>query len=129
MAIEVETAVMNALTAVKPALEASVRKWSSGTATTAQLRREDHPYARRHGRPRRNPALINVQSGVFLRGWQLEGPRLEQGAATLSAVNETPYARYLEHGTRTMFARPLVERVEAELKPLLEAALARELRG
>lgn len=101
---------------------------STGTTKTAQLRLEDHPYARRHGRPRRDPSIINVQSGLFISQWARNGPMPHAAGAHGEVSNDTPYAQFLESGTIRMFQRPLTERVVKELEPWATRELARALR-
>lgn len=84
-------------------------KQSSGRITTAQLRKEDHPYATRHGAPRRDPSTINEQKGDFKRDWMIQGGgNIRNGVAI---VNYNPIAQYLAEGTPRMFKRSLEAKV------------------
>ena len=93
---------------------ALVVQYSSGPISSAQLAAEDHPYAKRHGAPMRDPSVINIQTGRFQAGWGLS---LRPGANRydINAHNEVPYADFLKQGTRLMFARPMDLRVLREL--------------
>ena len=95
----------------------TARRHSSGPLSTAELRRRDHPYARRHGAPQEDPAAINRQSGAFLAAWESEGPDEDGDDLTVSVFNTDWKAPLLEAGTRFMFERPLPEAVEAEVEP------------
>lgn len=86
------------------------RQRSSGTASPAQLRREDHPYARRHGAPRRDPAIINRNRGVFFAAW-----RSATSGLTGQIINDSDVADFLRDGTRLMFERPVGVAVEEDL--------------
>lgn len=92
---------------------------SSGDITTAQLRREDHPYAKRHGAPRRDPSRINTQTGSFRSMWRAVGTAI--GGQVL---NDSRVADWLEQGTDTMFARPVLARVVDRLDSDAEMALS-----
>lgn len=82
---------------------------SSGRITTAQLRREDHPYAKRHKKAKRDPGIINSQTGEFKSEWHVEkGRTIENGPAI---VNFSRKAGWLQAGTRTMVARPIEKAV------------------
>lgn len=81
---------------------------SSGPATYADLRRADHPYAVRHGRPLWQPWIINAHTGAFRDHWQkVKVDDLEQ-----HVINDSPVADFLQFGTDRMFPRPIVEAVE-----------------
>lgn len=86
------------------------RVLSSGMATSKQLAREDHPYAKRHGDPRRDPGIINDQGGMFKKSWKIKkGTGFWRGVPVI--VNESKVAKYLQPGTKHMFARPLEAKV------------------
>lgn len=92
------------------------RKQSSGSVSTSQLRKEDHPYAKRHGSPKRDPSTINVQSGEFRAEWHVQiGNSLDDGPAI---VNYSRVARFLQEGTTTMFARPVEAVIIAKLQSI-----------
>lgn len=98
------------------------RMRSSGTFSLAFLAAMDHPYARRHGRPRLDPAMINEQSGAFKEHWKTE--RTGEGARI---KNEDPKAQWLTDGTRFMFERPIdadvEEYVRGSARTIVEAHL------
>jgi hypothetical protein len=100
---------------------------SSGQVSTRQLRRAGHPYARRHGTPLLNPAIINDQGGPFARSWLLRDPQSENGEETTAIVNTDPVGDYLASGTKVMFARPLPDAVVKEVKPRREERVRRAI--
>jgi hypothetical protein len=55
---------------------------SSGDLTEKDLRRLDHPYARRHGTAKKDPSIINVRSGRFRRSWATLSPRVQNRRVT-----------------------------------------------
>lgn len=56
---------------------------------------------------------INKQSGKFYGSWRvLKGSSLN-GSPTLILQNTAPHAKYLEHGTSKMIARPIDEHIQA----------------
>lgn len=108
-------------------LAAAVRL-SSGTLSLGDLAAEDHPFARRHGRPRRDPGVLNVQSGVFRASWERTPVRREGDALRVDVWNVDPKARqFLEPGTGAMFARPVDERALQATEPYLERRFARAM--
>jgi hypothetical protein len=95
---------------------AYAKRRSSGKRSLNELARKklDHPYAKRHGKPRLDPSIINSQSGEFRSSWEIqEGNTLEAGIAI---VNFSPSAGYLEEGTKYMFARPIDEKILEHLR-------------
>ena len=88
---------------------------SSGTLTTAELRRRGHPYARRNPTST-NPEMINSQSGVFRAAFLTPAPVIGPDGITACVVNVAPYSGYLATGTRLMVARPLPEAVQAAVR-------------
>lgn len=98
---------------------------SSGTATEADLRREDHPYARRHGTAKREPGIINTRSGRFRRAWRSRRPQRAGHGRIVSRVrNYDPKARYM-FGTKLMLPRPIIQRVARQLRPIRRLRLRR----
>lgn len=95
----------------------TARLLSSGPLSAEDLERQDHPYARRHGSARRDPGVINVQSGDFQAAWTQEGPTEAESGLETAIWNEDPKAVFLDRGTRTMFGRPVADRVLAEVGP------------
>lgn len=87
------------------------REQSSGPYSSAQLAAMDHPYATRHGSPMLDPSMINEQSGAFRAHWQ--AVRYGMGA---QIFNDAFYAKWLEEGTPTMFARPAGLVIEGRLQ-------------
>lgn len=100
---------------------------SSGTLSTAELRRRGHPYARRHGKPLEDPRKINAQSKTFRAMWDTEGPADGADGPESAIFNRDPKAERLEKGTRRMFPRAVDEAIEERLAPRREARLDRVL--
>ena len=90
--------------------------FSSGTLTTATLRRMGHPYAVRNPTAP-DPGKINVQTGVFRAAFNTQGPTISVGAITSSVSNGSLVAGYLANGTRFMIARPLAVMVQIAVQP------------
>ena len=114
-------------TTTKGLAEAQVM--SQGPNSLGALAREDHPYAKRHGFPLRNPAIINEQTGKFLRDWKREDATAVSDSIEGSILNENPVADYLKDGTKFMFARPIDQVVSAKMEVFLEDALTRNLKA
>lgn len=102
----------------------TAQQFSSGTLKPKDLRRMDHPYAKRHGAPKLNPAVINAQTGEFRGAWQTDP--VSSGADGLESAlyNTDPKAeKWLEPGTKKMFARPIDELIESRVAPRREARI------
>lgn len=94
-------------------LRIALRKSSGGLSYTMQ-RAMDHPYARRHGRPRADASTINAHTGAFRSAWRIRsGARVFHG---MQIINDSFAADFLQYGTKTMFERPIKEAVEQELE-------------
>lgn len=128
--MDAEVAIRAALESLAPDLERTAVEWSSGGIRTPVLRRMDHPYARRHGRALLDPGRINTQRGAegFAGAWEIEPVRRQGDTLSLAAVNRSPQAGFLEKGTKRMLPRPLPERVEAELRPVVEQRIEQMLK-
>jgi hypothetical protein len=116
-------AIRDLMAAEKEAAELALkfaREFSSGRISSDTLRVMGHPYATRAPRPPMDPAIINEQSGRFLRSWKIVGPRRTSVGLRTKLVNRCPYAIYLWKGTRRMIARPILERVREKLLPYRE---------
>lgn len=92
------------------------KKHSSGMITTAQQRKEGHPY-RRGGPNPYDPGTINVQSGRFRSAW-----RLEYRGGYLCLINESPEADFMK-GTRRMVERPIWKNIERDLAPRINSVI------
>ena len=107
------------------------RELSSGPYKTAQLAAMGHPY-RHGGRPPQDPAIINLQTGEFYRGWRVIGPRVSGNDLATKLINQSRHARDLERGTSRMIARPILIRIRERVNPrrraLYKAALRLALR-
>jgi hypothetical protein len=108
-------------------LRGACRRRSQGALRARDLRRMDHPYARRHGGPLLNPDVVNSSESGFGGAWELDGPTQADGALSGSVWNSDPKANYLsqEDGdSRTaMFARHPHEAAAAEVAPRREERL------
>lgn len=116
---------------------ADARFASSGPLTARDRREADYPYARRHGPMGKTsamsggtPAIVNVGSGAFRKGWQVDPPRVSDGGNVVSGrlMNLTDVADYLQYGTRKMVARPIRPLLEMRLRRHLEDEFARASR-
>ena len=85
--------------------------FSSGTLTTAAMRKAGHPYAVRNPTAP-DPGTINAQTGVFRAAFTSSPPVATGGVITSSVVNNSQVAGYLANGTRFMIARPLAVKVQ-----------------
>ena len=108
---------------------------SSGNTSLGQLAKEDHPYARRHGFPLRDPAYINAQTGAFRNAWKNPAPTVMGHTIEGYIENHDPAADYLTQnrgqiGTRQsyMVERPIDEKVEAFTAESLNIRIAEQLR-
>lgn len=87
---------------------------SSGTHSTAELARMDHPYAKRHGAPKLPAEIINKQTGVFYAMW---ANRLTYGSDMRVAVTNNDWkADLITGGNRFTFERPIDQLVAAALE-------------
>lgn len=95
---------------------------SSGKKTLAQMRKDDHPYAKRHGSTgsfvvdetgEYPPGVINEQSGQFKGAWQSG----RTGELSGSVTNDSEHAGYLISGKGSMIVRPVEEAVVHDLYP------------
>lgn len=124
---------------------ALARRQTSGRRSLSELRRRDHPYAKRHGSPLLDPAKVNSQSGDLLSRWfpagqfgastqvlgkgdKMPGRVLGSGARDLrgAIVNDDPVTEYLE-GTTVMFRRPVAEAVEKKLEAEAESIVGKAI--
>lgn len=102
---EVSEIAADAVDVATSGLLAAVVVRSSGPYSLAELRRKDHPYAKRHGSPLLDPGRVNAQTGKFRASW---GSR-SLGALHKQVVNTDPVSEYLVtkdgRGTKYMFHR------------------------
>lgn len=87
---------------------------SSGTLSTAELRKRGHPYARRNPTSP-NPQIINAQTGVFRQAYTTPPPVATASGVTASVVNVARYSGYMR-GTRLMVVRPLPQAVQLAVR-------------
>lgn len=107
--------------AKQEALEAS-----SGALSTAELRRRDHPYARRHGSATEDPQILNSQSGDFRRAWRASAVTRRVGKLTGTVRNTDRKAKYMR-GTEKMLPRPVAARVITRVRRIRRYRLKRAL--
>jgi hypothetical protein len=95
----------------------SVKHYSSLTDHSLKLLATmGHPYATAHPFPPHAPYLIHRQgSGGFWSAWGRSLSRSHDGA-TATVYNRTPYAGYLQGGTKYMIARPILTQAVADAK-------------
>lgn len=104
---------------------------SSGSLSTAQMRRVGHPYATRRSMTGLAAAFINDQGGPFARSW---GIRRSQPAASgyrASVFNRDPKARFLVGRTRPkskMVLRAIDLLVRAQMQRIARRTLVAALR-
>ncbi|WP_395089293.1 hypothetical protein [Armatimonas sp.] len=99
---------------------------SSGGLSTAELRRRDHPYARRHGTAREDPKVINEQTGKFKRSWRATRPTRTGNLLRSRIRNTDPKAKFM-HGTETMVPRPIIRRVRRRIQRIHRYRIQRGL--
>ena len=102
---------------------------SSGTLTTATLRRAGHPFAVRAPNSAYDPGLINSQSKVFRSSFLAVNPMAAFGEIVSSVLNNSAVAGYLANGTRFMIARPLAVKVQAAVRVRRLARTAEAIRS
>ena len=90
--------------------------FSSGTLTTAAMRKAGHPYAVRNPTAP-DPGIVNSQTGVFRSAFTSSPPAVSGGGITSSVINASKVAGYLANGTRFMIARPLAVKVQVAVQP------------
>lgn len=116
-------------TTAKVVMKSAVRQ-SSGTVKASQFRQvtgDPHPFALRHGHALLPREILNKQSGLLARSWQVMRIRTANGQIIYVVRNVAPYAKFLETGTRTMFSRPVDWAVEFENRGVFEKFFAVEL--
>lgn len=94
----------------------TARRKSDGPLREPDRRREDYPYASRHGllgipsaMPEGNPGIINAPTGKFRDDWK------DTSTGKSAAVTNTnPVGQYLD-GTDKMIRRPIEETIADEV--------------
>lgn len=108
----------------------AARAQSSGQIKAHQFRErtgDDHPFAKRHGKPLLPVAILNVQTGLLLESWEIRRITTFHGQILYVVRNTAPYAKFLQTGTNLMFTRPLVPAIEAKTKGTEQAFFELEL--
>lgn len=91
-------------------MEKMLRDWAvrqtSGVVSTRELRRLDHPFARRHGQPRLSPLPINRQTGRLQRSFRAFRRSQESNMVTQMQFTAS-YGKYVLglRGTKYMLPR------------------------
>lgn len=91
---------------------------SAGTLAPADLRRLDHPYAKRHGAARRNPAILNRKSGETARKWRKVASRAVRGGTRGRVTNRSKAAQWIKRAgepASSQVERPVIARVRARI--------------
>lgn len=109
---------------------------TAGTLTPSDLRRLDHPYAKRHGQALRDPAITNRKTGELNRSFR-RGRVVRVAGGTRGAVtNRARSVAGIKAGgapSSPMVKRPLtlrvLKRIQPERKRRLQAAIKNSLRG
>lgn len=111
--------------AVKQTIEVAKRR-SDGPLRSADRRRDDYPYASRHGAmgltqymPEGNPAIINAPAGAFRDAWRGGSALATAAGVEGEVVNDNPVGKYLD-GTVKMVKRPIERLVAREADAILE---------
>lgn len=74
-----------------------------------------HPYAKRDPQnPHDPPETVHVQDGALISGLRATKPTGSSGGVSAKVVNDDPVDVWVQGGTRTMIARPYMERVRRE---------------
>lgn len=95
-------------------------KISSGPYSTAQLRADNHPYAKRDPRPPLPAYIINAQTGEFLAAWGVNDPQTVGDVTSSSLINNSPHGSYLRSGDKSlMIERPVEAHLTEVMEPLL----------
>ncbi len=87
---------------------------SSGPLTRRDLRRMDHPFARRHGEALEDPEVINQGKGDFVRAWSTSSVSASGEGTEADLTNDSQSAHWLSRGglgKSRMVARPVIARV------------------
>lgn len=125
---EIDRGIKNAVDQTMAAGVQEAKRMSSGPLSLAELRRRDHPYAKRHAQfaafvekfyPERTytsplgnipqgAALINDQGGMFKEAWGKSGAKVSpDGTVSGSLKNFTFEADMLMSGRGAMTVRPI----------------------
>ena len=103
---------------------------SSGTVKASRFREvtgADHPFSKSLSFPLLPVAILNEQTGLLKQSWEIRRITTFHGQILFVVRNAAPYAKFLQTGTRTMFARPLVPAIQAKTKGTEQAFFELEL--
>lgn len=101
---------------------------SSGKLSTAWLRKDDHPYATRHGAQQNLSGLINRQSGVLKASWEIRKVQTAFSAMPIIVVvNRASYVQYVVFGTSKMVPRRIDLNIESRWGQILEKYVLAEI--
>lgn len=129
-------AVIAAETSTLVVAKYELEQATAGTMTPADLRRLDHPYAKRHGRALRDPAITNRKSGELNRSFR-RGRVVRVAGGTRGAItNRAKSVAGIKAGgtaDSAMVERPLVQRVQKRIQTertrRVKSAINHVLRG
>lgn len=105
---------------------------SRGTLSPSDLRRLDHPYARRHATARRDPAILNQRTGRLARSWRLVAVKTTKQGTRGSVINRAPSAKWIKSGgsgASKMVTRPIIERVRRRIRRERKSRLRSAIRS
>ncbi|WP_395137827.1 hypothetical protein, partial [Armatimonas sp.] len=71
---------------------------SSGPLTRGDLRRMDHPFARRHETALADPEIINSGNGDFVRAWSTSAVSATTDGTEAELTNDSQSAHWLSRG-------------------------------
>lgn len=103
-------------------LQAALEARSQGPYSLTELAALGHPYAQRHAEAFLDPAVINVQGGLFADSWEVTS----RPDGELLVTNTAPEAAFIlaEGGTDTMIERPVIEAAREDVAESERALLA-----
>lgn len=101
------------------------RQQSSGDLSYADMRKQDYPYAKRHGTARQPAGVVNKHTGQFYDAWDADKP----GRALNNDSEHGDFLRAKKRGKGTMLDRPIEDEVEdfmkGRAKPMISYRLLR----
>jgi len=115
----IEAAIEGAVAEIAEIGAEDGRARSDGGMSYAEMRRLDHPKARRHGRPRTDMGVINRHRGVFYAAWR---------STRNQVINDSDVADFIQYGTQFMFESPISMLVEGTMAEKAPAVLEKHLR-
>ena len=109
------------------------KQYSQGTLNRIVLAQLGHPYGRRSGLSPVNAEVINKQTGRFLASWFWRLTPSGNSSIALQIVNNAPYAKFLDKGTKRMIERPIrqviVKKLTRPFRKAVQTAMRRALKA